>query len=166
MNCCVCLSEGINVKKRSIKGKKRKNCVNTCERALHWWCHSCSAKSYRAKKNQEEIDQAEIQQILFEEIPEIPARRGRGRPAKDLKELHQNTIRKKFNLQINALQKKITELNEMADENNWGMELKADLTVYTDGRVIRKIRTNIDDQTIVDSNRILVTKLAYLKTKL
>ena len=37
-------------------GKKRKNCLNACERALHWWCHSCSAKSYRAKKNQEEID--------------------------------------------------------------------------------------------------------------
>ena len=65
MNCCVCLREGINVKKRNIKGKKRKNCLNACERALHWWCHSCSAKSYRAKKNQEEIDQAEIQQILF-----------------------------------------------------------------------------------------------------
>ena len=106
----------------------------------------------------------DIEEILFGEEPVVQITGKRGRPKKSAAELSETTKRKRFNNRISQIVDQVKDLNSYAQENDWGLSLGVELVVQKEFEILRKISIN-PPTTSSDSN-LLVTNVAFLKTKL
>lgn len=102
---------------------------------------------------------SQIEKMLLSPL----AGKKRGRPAKNPKDLHPDTIRRKFKEDAQKIQQSIVELNKKSNDYEWGLELQATGKIVKGNKPIELFST--EPQESVEELNAMVKRLAFIKLK-
>ena len=188
VKCCLKLTQScqnlLNIRVPSKRNFRHQCSIDECTNESHWCCSGCEMQQRRqqsekiATPNNDEEDfwdnimedcaSLDWSTILEsqESHNEPQVKRKKGRPPKPSNQLHEATIKKKFNEEVAKILQSIDKLNLQCKENEWPLFLEITASSLQTGTGKRKyFRKDHEDVSSVSDIEKQIERIAFVKNK-